>query len=136
MLYTKSMEKIDFKTKSCLVWDSGCYVEIAVRLARDFGKVYYHTPVCFSYPTNYEKSVGKGLEDEGVERVDNVWDYIDEVDLIVLAEGNTGSLVDYLRSKGKRVWGGGKGEELEYDRESAKEYMKHLKLPVNEYECI
>lgn len=127
---------IDLKDKTCIVYDSNCYVEVAVRLARDFKQVYYYSHWQVDYPTSYQKSVGRGLEGEGVERINNFWDYIDKVDLIVFPDGNTGDLVDYLRNTGYRVWGSGKGEELEYDRVSAKEYMKHLKMPVNKYEVI
>ncbi len=130
------MEEVDLKNKTCLVYDSGCYVEVAVRLAKDFGKVFYYTPWLHSYPSSYEKSIGKGLEDENVYRVNDFWDFVDKVDLIVFPEGNTGSVVNYLRNKGYRVWGGGKGEELEYDRASAKDYMSHLKMNVNKYEVI
>ena len=133
---TDETDNVDYSTKKCLVIDNGCYTAIAQRLARDFELVYYWTPCSHAYPTNYEKSIGKGLEDEGVYRVDFYETVLSEVELIVIPEGNFGPIVEDLRSRGFRVWGGGTGEALEYDRESAKEFMEYLKMPVNKYDVV
>jgi len=130
------LQTIDYKSKKCLVLDNGCYTSIAQRLARDFELVYYWTPWSHAYPTCYEKSIGKGLEDEGVYRVNFYEEVLHDVELIVVPEGNFGPIVDDLRSRGFRVWGGGTGEELEYDREAAKDFMEYLKMDVNKYDVI
>ncbi len=127
---------IDLKDKKVLIYDHNQFLEIAVRLAKDFGSVFYFSNWQIDFPSAASKSIGRGLEDEGVVRVDNFWDYVDKVDLIVFPDVGDADLVDYLRNKGYRVWGSGKGAELESDRVSAKEFMKHLKMPVNNYEVI
>lgn len=127
------MTEVDLKDKKVLCWDNGVCVEAAIRLARDFGIVWYYTNWKEAYPTIEMRSIGMGLEDEGIIRVDDFWNYVDKADLIYFGDGRDGDLVDYLRDKGYRVWGSGKGEEMEFDRVASKEYMKHLKMPVNEY---
>ncbi len=130
------MELVNLKDKKVLCWDNGVCVEAAVRLARDFGTVWYFSSWKEAYPTIEMRSIGMGLEDEGVIRVDDFWSYVDKADLIYFGDGRDGDLVDYLRGKGYRVWGAGSGEEMEFDRVGAKEYMRHLKMPVNEYEAF
>ncbi len=130
------MEKINLKDKKVLCYDHGVCLEAAIRLARDFGTVWYYTNWKEAYPTIEMKAIGMGLEDEGIIRVNDFWDYVDKADLIYFGDGRDGDLVNYLRNKGYRVWGSGKGEELEFDRVSSKEYMRHLKMPVNEYDSF
>jgi len=39
-----------FKSKKALVFDHGLSFELAARLARDFGTVYYYMPWVFDFP--------------------------------------------------------------------------------------
>jgi hypothetical protein len=131
---------MDFSDKIALVLDQGCYTHVAQRLARDFGMVYYWSSWPFNYPNKQDKSIGSGLEDEGVERVDHYQDILKSVSkeklLIVIADGNTGPFVEDLRGQGYRIWGTGRGERLEYSRKFAKRLMKELKMPVNDYDIV
>lgn len=118
----------DFQDRCVLVYDKGIYVSWAERLARDFGKCYYYTPWKGSFPTSNNLLVGKGIP--GVERVTDLWDVIDQVDLFVFPDVLDGDLQEHLRRMGKRVWGSGKAEELELYRWETKQLLKEIGLPV------
>lgn len=105
---------MNFRDKKAMVIDHGLFVELAVRLARDFGTVYYFMPWVFDFPRSSLAVVGDGLE--GVTRVLDFWEVFNEVDIFVFPDIGDGGLQEYLRSIGKRVFGSGRGERLENDR--------------------
>jgi len=107
-------EAISFKDKSVLVYDSGLFTFIAERLTRDFGKVYYYSPWKSAFNRSSALAIGYGIEN--VERVFDFWEYIDDVDLFVFPDVISGDLQLYLRSIGKRVFGGGKSDDFEFNR--------------------
>lgn len=124
----------NLKDKTALVYDRGLFMQIAERLGRDFGKVYYFNPshkTCF--PKFVDTFIGKGLKSENVEWIENLWDYADEIDIWVFPDTHDGDLQTYLRSMGKRVFGAGKCEELELLRVDTMEYLKELGLPTPTY---
>ena len=128
------MEKVDLKTKAVAVYDYGLFVELAARLARDFGKVYYYSPWKSSFPTSNLALVGKGLPD--VERVENFWDIKEDCDLFVFPDVYDGDIQMELESQGYAVWGARKGEEMELDRVGMMEWMKKAGLPIPNYTVV
>lgn len=124
----------NLKTKSVLIYDYGTFTSLAERLGKDFGKVYYYSPWKSSYPKIAPSLIGEGLSN--VERVNNLFDYIDEVDVFVFPDIIDADLQLHLESLGKKVFGSRRGEELETNRAGMREYMKELKLPVGHYEII
>ena len=125
---------VSLQNKSCLIYDFGLFVELAITLSKSFGKVYYFCPWASAFPSTNIYSVGIGID--GVEKVDNFWDYIDEVDLFIFPDVYMGDLQVYLESIGKRVFGSRRGEEMELDRVAMKDMMKTHGLSVNDYEVI
>lgn len=123
-----------YSNNSCLIYDYGTFVSVAERLARDFGKVYYYSPWKSSFPQAKYNSIGSGLE--GVERVENFWDYVDDVDLFVFTDVMDGDMQLHLQSLGKRVWGSRKGEDMELNRIGMKDLLKQLDCPVGNYEVV
>jgi len=113
----------------------GMYMKVAERLARDFKHVYYHDPFWrTAFPKFNDAQIGEGLlETEGVEKVNDFWNYIDAVDLFVFPDCGFSDWSDYLISIGKRVWASGKADALELERVETLEYFKELGLPVPEY---
>ena len=103
-----------YKDKTVLIYDFGLCTEFAVRLARDFGKVYYYANWESAFPKSNMALVGEGLE--GVTRILNFDDYIDKADLICFFDTYSADKVDYLRKQGKRVFGAGQAEILENNR--------------------
>lgn len=124
----------DLKDKTVLVIDDGIFIEFAIRLSRDFKKVYYWSNWKSEYPISKDDMVGSGVP--GITRVSEVYDYIDKVDMIAFTSIYHGDWQSYLVKKGYRVFGSGKGDELERDRVSAIEHFKELGLPQPKYKEI
>lgn len=124
----------NLKDKSVLVIDGGIFIEFAIRLARDFKKIYYFSSWKSEYPLSKDDMIGVGVP--GIERVSEVYDYIDKVDLIAFPSIYNGDWQVWLRNKGYRVYGSGRGDEMERDRVSAIEHFKDLGLPQPKYKEI
>ena len=125
----------DLTKKKVLVVDNGLFPSMALRLAENFGKVYYYTPQGGQFPDINQCKLGEGLPD--VERVDSLFfDGWDDVDLFVFCDIGFGYEQEHLVKLGKRVWGSRKGEDLELYRVETKKLMKKLGLPVNDYHVI
>lgn len=122
---------MNLKNKSLLIYDYGTFFPLAQRLAKDFGKVYYYSVWKSSFPTIDGALIGEGYS--GVERILNFFDYVDKVDYFLFPDILDGDLQEYLRDMGKKVFGSGKGEELEMFRGDTKKLLKKLGLNVNHY---
>ncbi len=125
----------NLKDKTVCVVSPGMYMKIAERLARDFKTVYYHNPFYrTTFPKFTDNAIGDGLlETEGVQKINNFWDYIDEIDLFVFPDCGFSDWSDYLKSIGKRVWASGKADQLELERTETLEYLKELGLSIPKY---
>ncbi len=126
---------MDFSNRTVLVIDQGLYVHIAEKLAESFGRVlYYCNGWRSAFPVSERFNIGAGID--GVERISNAWEYIDDADLIVFPDTYFGGEQQYLRRQSKRVWGSGHAEILELHRDELKTVMKSAGLPVGPYEII
>lgn len=125
---------VDLKNKVALVVDNGIFVDFAVRLGEFFGKVYYFCEWRDSFPKMNKAYIGYGLEN--IELIDNLFDYIADVDIVVFPDLYYSSLQNFLVERGVRVWGMRNAEELENDRVLCKKLMKKLDLPVGKYEVV
>jgi phosphoribosylamine-glycine ligase len=125
-----------FGNKTVLCFDNGVFPEFARRLADDFGRVLYWSPWAGVHPVSKSLLIGRG--DDKVERIVDPWTLIerDEVDLYFFGDVYEGALQSYLRSRGKRVFGCGRGAELEMDRVKAKKIMAKSGIPVGPYKEI
>lgn len=107
----------------------------ALRLAREFGEVYYHNPSWKQMsPSSNQLLIGHGFDE--ITMVKNLWDVVHKMDLIVFPYIYDGDLQNELVRQGKRVWGGRKGEELEIYRPEAKLEMERLGMPVGDYDVV
>lgn len=122
------------KTKSVCIVDNGSFQELAGKLSESFGATYYTSPWVADYPSSFHVELGEGFSD--YERIDDIWGIVDDVDLFVFTDLHQGPLQEYLTSKGKRVWGGRNGDELEVNRKEAKEHFTSLDIPQAPYEVI
>lgn len=125
---------INLKSKTALIWDNGVFTEIAVTLAKSFGRVLYYVPWTSGMPKSNAKLIGYGVE--GIERVDEPWPYFDEIDIWIFPDVYEGGLQDWLVSQGKRVWGCRSGAELEIDRPTSKEASRKLGIDIGPYKVI
>jgi hypothetical protein len=112
----------------CLVIDHGLFTSFAQRLSQDHEVFYFVPYIDRSFPTHNAAMVGYGID--GVERVEDMWRLLDEVDFIVFPSVGFYQLQEFLRGLGYKVWGAGLGEKLELQRWRAKETMRELGLPV------
>ncbi len=126
---------MDFSNRTVLVIDQGLYAHVAEKLAESFGRVlYYCNGWRSAFPVSERFNIGAGID--GVERISNPWEHMDDADLIVFPDTYFGGEQEYLRRQGKRVWGSGHGEILELHRDELKTVMKSAGLPVGRYEII
>lgn len=122
------------KDKTACVIDNGLFTELAVTLAKSFKHVYYLSSWVSSFPVAAAEEIGRGLPN--VTRISHIWPILDEIDLFVFPDIYHGPLQVYLRSLGKRVWGSGLAESLEYKRAESKQWMADVGLPVGEHRVL
>jgi len=123
-----------FRDKVVMVIDYGNFLPVAQRLARDFGKVLYYIPWETAFPKYNSYVIGTGIAN--VQRVYSIYDHINEVDIFVFCDLFFGPMQEWLRSLGKRVFGAGRGEDMEIYRDRMKFLQTDLGLPINEYEVL
>lgn len=115
----------DLKSKSVLVADHGLFVELAPRLAREFGEVKLWVPWMSSYPRAAPAFVGTGLP--GVERVETFWDHVADADLVVFPDLYMADMAAVCRDRlGKPVWSHFGAENLELDRRGTRRLQRRL----------
>ncbi len=125
----------DVSDKTVMVVDNGLFCEMAVRLARDFGKVYYFCPWVDAFPRMNKAMIGHGLE--GIEVVDDIFGpHFDDISVFAFPDVYFGELQVWLESEGRLVWGARMGEEMELERDSMKELMKDIGLPVGPWSKV
>ncbi len=125
---------MDFTSKTACVVDSGVFAEIARSLSKTFGTVFYTSPWVADYPSSYKTELGEGFPN--FERVNDIWEIVDDVDLFVFTDLHQGTLQEYLVSQGKRVFGSRNADELECERTYAKAHFETLDIPQAPYEVV
>jgi len=123
-------EKVNLKEKTVCIYDHGLFLEFGITISKYFQKVYYFTPWVSPFPKNSGVLIGDGLEDEGLYRINNFWDYVDEIDLFIFPDCYDADIQLHLESLGKRVWGSRASDELELLRMETKKHLKKIGLPV------
>jgi hypothetical protein len=124
----------DLSAKTALTIDSGLFGSVAERLARDFGQSLYYAPWKSAFPRMRDAAVGEGLS--GVERVYDLFDVLDRVDLIVFPDVGWADLQQFLRLRGHRVWGAGAAEWLELDRPACRELQRQIGVGAPDSETV
>lgn len=125
----------DLKTKTILQFDpGGNFSYVSETLAKKYGRVLYYCPYEGAFIKHNSYIVGEGIP--GVERIHNVWDYFEEVDIWYFSNLHFGSFQEWLRNRGCLVFGSGRGEDMELYRGKMKKLQKELDMPLNEYEEV
>ena len=93
----------DYKSKSIMVYDNGLFVELALKLSKTFGKVYYYSPWKNGFPKSNAALPGTGFPE--ITRVNNFFDYIKDSDCFVFPDIYDGDLQLYLKNQGHPVFG-------------------------------
>ena len=124
----------NLKDKTALVVDHGLFFSLAERLARDFGRVLYNTPWETGFSQVVDSVMGGGMESiSGVERCEDIWKALPEVDIVIFPDCQDGGLQTYLESQGKRVWGSRYGSRIETDRVFLKDMLRKNGLQTAPY---
>lgn len=117
--------------KTILFWDSGGdYVHIAEAVVPEFASTLLYIPWESSFSTSKGLLAGTGLD--GIEKVSDFWEHVDRADLIVFTDVGNYGLMEWLRARGKAVFGCGNGGKLETDRVKLKEACAHLNIDAAE----
>lgn len=124
----------DLSTKSVTICDNGLFVALAEHLSHSFGKTRYYSTWESQLPTSNRTLIGTGIP--GVERVNNIWETLDDTDLFVFPDLFMGPLQLHLQGLGKRVWGARMAEELEIFRSKSKEHLKSVGVNIGRYKTI
>lgn len=119
---------------TCCVIDNGLFLPLAVKLGKSFDRVLYQSPWERGFPLLNECLIGDGFAN--VERCDDFWHELDEIDLFVFPDLLRSGLQEHLRSIGKLVWGSGTGDSIELSREKFLRILKERGLEVPSYHSI
>lgn len=115
--------------------DNGLFVGLAQTLAKEFGRVLYHTPDwAKGFPSIQDAIIGDGFNE--FERVNDIWEVMDEVDICVFPDICHAGLQLHLESIGKRVWGARQGDSLEMIREKFLRKLEDVGLDVPGWRLI
>lgn len=118
------------------VYDNGLFVPLAIELAKSFRRVMYYSHWEDAFPTINKGVIGDGFEEECVERISNIWNYLDEIDLFVFPDIQHAPLQIHLKSLGKAVWGSGSGDTLELDRKLFHRTLSDVGLEVPTFHTV
>jgi phosphoribosylamine--glycine ligase len=112
--------------------DNRLALDHALRLAKEGHDVYYFHEWRYRYG-RAEDLIGIGLHDRLIV-VPEIWDYVDDADLVVIADVGYGGLGGYLRGLGLPVFGGNEfGDSLENSRLYAASVMDSIGVKHPEY---
>ena len=76
---------VDLKEKTVIFYDNGAFVEMAKTLAPSFKKMYYYMPWKSGFPRSNQMIPGYGVE--GMESINNFWDYAEDEELFIFPVG-------------------------------------------------
>lgn len=122
----------DLSSRSVLVFDHGLFLETAIRLSREFGKVYYCTPWHSGFPRLKDAVVGDGFDE--IEWLDDIFDV--RPDLYVFPDVYHSALQLSLEENGRRVWGSRAADAIELKRGLFLRILAEVGLEVPKYETI
>lgn len=128
----------ELSSKTACVIDSGLFLTVALHLSEafnkdGFGRVLYHTPYDEDHHDIKQVCYGDGFGRFGVERCDDIWVKLNEIDLFVFPDNGHAGLQAYLQSIGKAVVGSKRGQELELYRRRFRKLQSKLHMDVPEY---
>jgi hypothetical protein len=107
-----------------LVVDLGMAWGHGYRLLKDGADVYLYIPAHVATPNWANDVIGQGF----VPRVKEMAEVLDIVDCVLFTDIGFGATIDWLRNRGKTVWGAGFLEALEINRLYSKQVMSELNI--------
>ena len=127
----ETSQAVDLSDKTAIVYDrGGLYLYCAEKLAEKYKTVAYYLADSDAYPTSQKASIGAGLPN--IKRIHDFWKHIDEADVVYFFDCYDGELQHYLKGKGYKVFGSGRGEQVEIDKVKFLDQLREFNLPVAE----
>lgn len=128
-------------SKTVCVVDSGLFLSLALTVCpklnpNGFGRVLYHTPFDEDHQRVQQVCWGDGFDKFGIERCDDLWKELNNIDLFVFPDNGHMGLQLYLESIGKRVVGSKQGQELEIMRRRFRRLQQGLNMDTPEYVVV
>jgi hypothetical protein len=114
--------------------DTGIFLHVARRLARDYKRVYYWTPWETPFPKLKDAVLGDGYED--IITPESIEEVVDECDLFVFPDIGYADLQVSLVERGKAVWGCRQADELEALRGKFLKVLATTDLPVPKFQKV
>ncbi len=117
-----------------LVVDSGLFLPMAFRLAKEAKRVLYWSPDQRSFPSVKQAIIGDGFDN--IERIKSIWPFLGEIDCACFPDIGQGPLQEHLVDLGIPVWGSRNGDKMELDREALMGFLKDSGLEVPQFEVV
>ena len=119
-----------YKYKKVLIYDTGSFVSLALRLSEDFGQVFYFCNWKQDFSRTQDLNIGAGFSE--FTWVRNFWDCINEEkpDLIVFTDILGSDLQEQLIRMGFNVWGAREADCLEIYKWDFIKYQNNIGMPV------
>jgi predicted RNase H-like HicB family nuclease len=134
------------KARTILCVDNGQFLEFCLKLTESYSAVYYCVPSWKNgFPRLVEARIGTEwkngkmldtFEGKNFFHVEDLFDYIDRVDVIFFADSYHADLQVFLSDRGYKVFGNKKAEELEMERWDTQEYFKSIGMDVGKHERV
>lgn len=121
--------------RTALVIDNGLFQPLAHRLSEFYERVLYWRPWIATLSHSNDLVMGSGYKD--IERIESYEQFFDDEQVTwIFPDLHYAPLQEWLRSKGRSVFGSGNGEELELLRGEAKDLMEEIGLPVQKWDRV
>lgn len=127
----------DLSKRSILLVDHGVFFHVALRLAHDFGTVYYVDTTWESAWSKLDHAiVGDGFGD--IVRVGEAWGPIRKglVDMVMFTDIHHSEMQLYLEDQGMPVWGARDCDRMEWHKLYFRRLQKELGMDIPEFEEI
>ena len=119
---------------TCCFCDSGLFLPLAQKLAPSFNRMLYWAEWQEAFPTINRRIIGDGFE--VIERIDDIWENKNEVDVFIFPDILRSGLQIELEAQGKLVWGSRNGDHLETNRGTFMRVLQEIGLPVPNFEQV
>lgn len=118
----------DVSNVSALIVDHGLFLPLAHKLSETYKRVFYYTFWEEGFPTLNKAIIGDGYDN--LERVDDLWSVVPEIDLAVFPDIQHSGLQLHLEDNGIPVWGSRTGDSLELNRQLFLKTLNQVGLDV------
>jgi len=118
---------------ACFV-DHGLFLPLALKLAKTYKRVLYHTPWEKDFPLLNDCVIGDGFEN--LERCNDIWKVKNDVDVWIFPDIQHSGLQLELESQGRAVWGSRNGDSIEINRHKFHRVLADIGLPVPKFTTV